>query len=124
MKTFEDFKSQLPYVLSSIYGQTPSKDKPSNSFVLTIFERYEKANADGAIFFGPIAAIPQNDRHSEWIIKDLRGGWGFHPIDQPLTTDPGIEPTLEFVCRILRRYANDLRCKADCVEKLTDELCE
>ena len=124
METFEDFKSQLPYVLSSIYGQTPSKDKPSGSFILTIFERYEKANAEGAIFFGPIAAIPQNSRYTKWLVKDLRGGWGFNPIDMYIYTDPGTDLTLDTIHKELIRYAQHLRSKADDVEKLANELCE
>ena len=114
-------ESELPYVLGNAYSM---KGRHDYRFVKSMLERFAEAHAHGAVFFGPVAVIPQNDKHSEWIIKDLREGWGFHPIDQPLTTDPGVEPTLEFVCKILRRYANDLRCKADCVEKLTDELCE
>ena len=119
----KEFKDQLPYVLGKIYANGV-KGKQPNSFVFSMFERFAKAHAQGAVFFGPVAVIPQNAEHSEWIIKDLRETWGFHPINQPLTTDPGVEPTMEFVCKILRRYANDLRCKADCVEKLTDELCK
>ena len=120
-KKFSNLESELPYVLGRAYSR---KGRHSYRFVESMLERFAEAHAQGAVFFGPVAVIPQNDRRSEWIIKDLRGGWGFSPIDLPLITDPGVEPTLELVCRILRRYANDLRCKADCVEKLTDELCE
>lgn len=118
----KEFKDQLPYVLGKLYANGVKGKQPS--FVFSMFERFAKAHAQGAVFFGPIAVIPRNAEHSEWIIKDLREGWGFRPIDQPLTTDPDVEPTLEFVCRILRHYANGLRSKADCIEKLTDELCE
>ena len=120
-KKFSNLESELPYVLGSAYSM---KGRYNYRFVESMLERFAEAHAQGAVFFGPVAVIPQNDMHSEWIIKDLRGGWGFHPIDQPLITDPGVELTLEFVCKILRCYANDLRFKADCVEKLTDELCE
>ena len=120
-KKFSNLESEFPYVLGNAYSR---KGRHDYRFVESMLERFAEAHAQGAVFFGPVAVIPQNDGHSEWIIKDLRGGWGFHPIDQPLTTDPGVEPTLEFVCKILRRYANDLRCKADCLEKLTDKLCE
>ena len=115
---FSSFESELPYVLGNLYG------KERHDFVESMFKRFAEAHAKGAIFFGPIAVIPQDAEHSEWIIKDLREGWGFYPIDQPLITDPGVEPTLEVVCKILKRYAKDLRCEADCVEKLTDKLCK
>ena len=121
LEKFSNLKSELPYVLGNAYSR---KGHYEYSFVESMFERFAEAHAQGAVFFGPVAVVPQNDKHSEWIIKDLRGGWGFNPIYQPLTTDPGVEPTLEFVCKILRRYANDLRCKADCLEKLADELCK
>ena len=120
-KKFSIVKSELPYVLGRAYS---TKEHLNHRFVESMFERFAEAHAHGAVFFGPVAVIPRNDEHSEWTIKDLREGWGFPPIDQPLTTDPGVEPTLEFVCKILRRYANDLHCKADCLEKLTDELCK
>ena len=120
-KKFSNLKSELPYVLGNAYSR---KGRYECSFIESMFERFAEAHAQGAVFFGPVAVIPQNDKHSEWIIKDLRGGWGFHPINQSLTTDPGVEPTLEFVCKTLRRYANNLRCEADCLEKLTDELCK
>ena len=120
-KKFSNLRSELPYVLGRVYS---GKGRYDYRFAMSMFERFAEAHAKGAIFFGPIAVIPQNDKHSEWIIKDLRGGWGFHPIDQPLTTDPGVEPTLEFVCKTLRRYANDLRCKADIIDILISELSE
>ena len=120
-KKFSNLESELPYVLGRAYSM---KGRLNYRFVESMFERFAEAHAQGAVFFGPVAVIPRNAEHSEWTIKDLRGGWGFHPIDQPLTTDPGVEPTLEVVCKILRRHANNLRCEADCLEKLTDELCE
>ena len=120
-KKFSNLESELPYVLGRVYS---GKGRHDYRFAMSMLERFAEAHAQGAVFFSTVAVIPQNDRRSEWIIKDLRGGWGFHPIDLPLITGPGVEPTLEHVCKILRRYANDLRYKADCVEKLTDELCE
>ena len=119
LNKFSDLKSELPYILSSVYSMKGLHDY---RFVESMFERFAEAHAQGAVFFGPIAIIPQNNEHSEWIIKDLRGGWGFPPIDQPLTTDPGVEPTLEFVCKILKSYASDLRCKADKADWLISEL--
>ena len=118
-KKFSNLESELPYVLGRAYSR-----RHDYRFVESMLERFAEAHAQGAVFFGPVAVVPQNDERKQWIIKDLREGWGFSQIDLPLITDPGVEPTLELVCRILRRYANDLRCKADCVEKLTDELCE
>ena len=111
----------MPYVLGRVYS---GKGRYDYRFAMSMFERFAEAHAKSAVFFGPIAVIPQDAERTEWIIKDLREGWGFHPIDQPLITDPGVEPTLEFVCKILRRYANDLRCKADLVERLVSELSE
>ena len=119
----KEFNDQLPYVLGELYANGV-KGKQASGFVFSMFERFAEAHAQGAIFFGPIAVIPQNDRHSQWLIKDLRGGWGYNPIDLKIPTDPEVEPTLEVVCRELERYANDLRYKADCVKKLADELCE
>ena len=120
-KKFSNLESELPYVLGSAYSM---KGRYNYRFVESMLERFAKAHAQGAVFFGPVAVIPQNAEHSEWIIKDLREGWGFPPIDHPLTTDPGVEPTLEFVCKILRRYANDIRCNADILDNLISELCE
>ena len=120
-KKFSNLESELPYVLGRVYS---GKGRYDYRFAMSMFERFAEAHAKGAIFFGPIAVIPQDNRHSLWVIKDLRGGWGFYPIDLPLITDPEVEPTLELVCRILRRYANDLRCKADIVERLVSELSE
>ena len=120
-KKFSNLKSELPYVLGSVYSK---KERYNYNFFESMLERFAKAHAQGAVFFGPVAVIPQNAEHSEWIIRDLRGGWGFNPIDQPLTTDPGVEPTLELVCKILRRYANDIRCNADSLDNLISELCE
>ena len=120
-KKFSNLESELPFILGNAYSK---KGRHSYRFVESMFERFAEAHAQGAVFFGPVAVIPQNDRRSEWIIKDLRGGWGFHPIDQEITTDPGVEPTLEFVCKILRSYAKDLRCKADLIDVLISELSE
>lgn len=120
-KKFSNLKSELPYVLGRVYSE---KGRFNYRFAMSMFERFAEAHAKGAIFFGPIAVIPQDNRHSLWVIKDLRGGWGFHPIDRLLTTDPGVEPTLEFVCNILRCYANDIRCNADILDNLISELSE
>ena len=120
-KKFSNLKSELPYVLGRVYS---GKGRYDYRFAMSMFERFAEAHAQGAIFFGPIAVIPQNDRHSQWLIKDLRGGWGYNPIDLKIPTDPGVDPTLEVVCRELERYANDLRYRSDCVKKLADELCE
>ena len=120
-KKFSNLESELPYVLGRAYSR---KGRHDYRFVESMLERFAEAHAQGAVFFGPIATIPVNAEHSEWIIKDLREGWGFLPIDLPLTTDPGVEPTLEFVCKILRCYASDLHCKADCLDNLISELCE
>ena len=121
MKKFENLKSELPYVLGAAYN---SIREQCNGFAEDMFRCFAEADAVEAIFFGPIAVIPQNDRHSQWLIKDLRGGWGYNPIDLKIPTDPGVAPTLEVVCKELERYANDLHYKADCIKKLADELCE
>ena len=118
----KEFIDQLPFVLGELYNGV--KEKQPKGFVFSMFECFAEAHAQGAVFFGPVAVIPQNDEHTRWLIKDLRGGWGFSSIDLPLVTNPGVEPTMEFVCKILKCYVSDLRYKADCVEKLTDELCK
>ena len=120
-KKFSNLRSELPYVLGRVYS---GKGRYDYRFAMSMFERFAEAHAKGAIFFGPIAVIPQDNRHSLWVIKDLRGGWGFHPIDMEITTDIGVDPTLEVVTKNLQRYANDLRCKADIVERLVSELSE
>ena len=120
-KKFSNLESELPFILGNAYSK---KGRHSYRFVESMLERFAEAHAQGAVFFGPVAVVPQNDERTQWIIKDLRGGWGFSPIDLPLITKPGVEPTLELVCKILRCYTSDLRCKADCVEELTDELCK
>ena len=121
-KKFSNLKSELPYVLGRVYSR--KRRYYDYRFAMSMFERFAEAHAKGAIFFGPIAVIPQDNRHSLWVIKDLRGGWGFHPIDLEITTDIGVAPTLEVVTKNLQRYANDLRCKADLVERLVSELSE
>ena len=120
-KKFSNLKSELLYVLGRVYSE---KGRNDYRFAMSMFERFAEAHAKGAIFFGPIAVIPQDNRHSLWVIKDLRGGWGFHPIDLEITTDIGVDPTLEVVTKNLQRYANGLRSKADYVEKLVSELSE
>ena len=122
-KKFSNLESELPYVLGTVYNRI-KEGSHGHRFVEDMLKSFAEAHAQGAIFFGPIAVIPQNDRHSQWLIKDLRGGWGYNPIDLKIPTDPEVGPTLEVVCRELERYANGLRYKADCVKKLTDELCE
>ena len=121
-KEFSNLKSKLPYVLGRVYSEKGRYC--DHRFATSILERFAEADAQGAIFFGPIAIIPQNDRHSQWLIKDLRWGWGYNSIDLKIPTDPGVAPTLEVVCKELERYANDLRHKANCVKMLADELCE
>lgn len=123
MKTIENFLSQLPHVLAELYNDTATGEKPSG-FVFAIIERFAEAHAKGAVFFGPIAAIPQDGRNTEWLVKDLRGGWGFNPIDMYIYTDHGIVPTLDTVHKELVKYAQHLRSKADDVERLANELCE
>ena len=117
-KKFSNLESELSFVLGDLYS------KERHGFVESIFKSFAEAHAVDAVFFGPIAVIPQNDRRSQWLIKDLRGGWGYNPIDLKIPTDPGVIPTLEVVCRELEQYTNNLRYKADCVKKLTDELCK
>ena len=119
----KEFKDQLPYVLGKLYANVV-KGKQPNGFVFSMFERFAEAHAQGAFFFGPVAVIPQNDIHTRWLIKDLRGGWGYNPIDLYFTTDPEVEPTLDIVCKELTIYNQSLRRKADYVEKLTRQLCE
>ena len=109
----------MPYVLGSAYSM---KGLPSYRFVESMLERFAEAHAQGAFFFGPVAVIPQNDEHTRWLIKDLRGGWGYNPLDLYFT-DPE-DPTLDRVCKELTIYERRLRCKADSVEKLTRKLCE
>ena len=118
MKKFENLESELPYVLGTVYNRIK---EDSNGFAENMLKSFAEAHAQGAIFFGPIVAIPQNDRHSQWLIKDLRGGWGYNPIDLKISTDPGVDPTLEVVCRELERYANDLRYKSDCIKNYVIE---
>ena len=120
-KKFSNLESELPYVLGRAYSM---KGRHDYRFVESMLERFAEAHAQGAVFFGPIAVIPQDDRHSLWVIKDLRGGWGFHPINLEIATNTGVDPTLEVVTKELHQHANDLRCKADCVEKLVSELSE
>ena len=121
LNKFSSLESELPYVLGRAYSRKGLYDY---KFAESMLERFAEAHAKGAIFFGPIAVIPQDNRHSLWVIKDLRGGWGFHPIDLEITTDIGVDPTLEVVTKNLQRYANDLRCNADLVERLVSELSE
>ena len=119
----KEFIDQLPFVLGELCANGV-KGKQPTGFVFSMFERFAEANAKGAFFFGPVAVIPQNDEHTQWLIKDLRGGWGYNPIDLYFTTDPEVDPTLERVCKELTIYRWRLRSKADSVENLTRELCE
>ena len=115
--------NQLPFVLGELYANGVKGMQPKG-FVFSMFEDFAEANAQGAFFFGPVAVIPQNDEHTQWLIKDLRGGWGYNPIDLYFTTDPKVDPTLDRVCKELTIYERRLRCKANSVEALTRELCE
>lgn len=116
----KEFKNQLPYILSESYNRTTPGQKPFG-FVLSIIKRYEEAYNKGAIFFGPIAVIPYNESHTKWLIQDMRGGWGFSPIDLDIITD-GNTPTLDIVSKELTNYARSLKNKADKLESLIPEL--
>ena len=119
----KEFINQLPFVLGELYANGVKGKQPS-SFVFSMFERFAEAHAQGAVFFGPVAVVPQNDEHTQWIIKDLRGGWGYYPINLYIDTDPGVEPTLETIHKKLVRHTQSLRSEADDVEKLANELCK
>ena len=114
-------ESELPFILGNAYSK---KGRHSYRFVESMLERFAEAHAQGAVFFGPVAVVPQNDERTQWTIKDLRGGWGYNPINLDFSTDPGVDPTLDRVCKELTTYRCHLRCKADNVENLTRELCE
>ena len=116
----KEFKNQLPYILSESYNHKVQGQKPFG-FVLSIIKRYEEAYNKGAIFFGPIAVIPYNESHIKWLIQDMRGGWGFSPIDLDIITD-GNTPTLDIVSKELTNYARSLKNKADKLESLIPEL--
>lgn len=113
----KEFKNNLPYILSEIYNQTLPGRKPID-FVVSIFQRYEEAYSKGAIFFGPIAAIPKNEKH--WLIQDMRGGWGFSPLNIDIIIDG--TPTLSNVAKALADYARSFKDKADNIESLIPEL--
>lgn len=115
-----EFIKELPYFLGEVYSKAVAGKKP-NGFVMSMFERFAEAHAQGAIFFGPIAVIPQNSQHTEWLIKDLRGGWGFSPINLDIITD-GNTPTLDMVSKELANYARSFKNKADNLESLISEL--
>ncbi len=116
----KEFKNQLPYILSEIYNQALPGHKPVD-FVLSLFKRYEEAFNKGAIFFGPIAVIPYNESHIKWLIQDMRGGWGFFPINLDIITD-GNTPTLDIVSKAITNYAGGLKNKADTLESLALDL--
>ena len=116
----KEFKNQLPYILSEIYNRTLPGHKPID-FVLSIFKRYEEAYNRGAIFFGPIAVIPYDESHIKWLIQDMRGGWGFLPINLDIITD-GNTPTLDVVSKKITKYARSLKNQADNLESLIPEL--
>ena len=116
----KEFNNQLPYILSGIYNRTPPGQKPSG-FVLSIIKRYEEAYNKGAIFFGPIAVIPYDESHIKWLIQDMRGGWGFSPINLDIITD-GNTPTLDIVSKKIANYARSLKNQADNLESLIPEL--
>lgn len=113
----KEFKNNLPYILSEIYNKTLPGHKPID-FVLSIFKRYEEAYNKGAIFFGPIAVIPQNEKH--WLIQDMRGGWGFSPLNLDIIIDG--TPTLDKVSKELTNYARSFKNKADNIESLIPKL--
>ena len=116
----KEFENNLPYFLSGIYNATLPGHKPVN-FILSIFKRYEEAYNNGAIFFGPIAVIPQNENRTNWLIQDMRGGWGFYPINLYIITD-GNTPTLDIVSKEITNYARSLKNQADGLESLIPEL--
>lgn len=111
----QEFSIQLCNELSKIYNTSVAEGRDPHGFVTSLVERYKNRSEQGAIFFGPIAVTLQrkDDWNAIWLIEDLRGGWGFSPLDLKVTLKPNVTPTLEIVQKELQAQARRLRHQAD-----------
>lgn len=73
------FRKALPLALAEAYEAARLNNQPVHAYVTSLCERYAEAAAKGAIFFGHLAAIPKD---GWWTIRDMRHGWGYHPLDR------------------------------------------
>lgn len=110
-----EFSIQLCNELSEIYNKSVAEGETPHGFVTSLVKRYEKCRDRKAIFFGPIAVtlLDKSDWNASWLIEDLRGGWGFSPLNLKIILKPDEIPTLEIVKRELQAQARHLRNQAD-----------
>jgi hypothetical protein len=110
-----EFSIQLCNELSEIFSKSVAEGTTPHGFVTSLVERYENHRNQNSIFFGPIAVtLQQKDKwHSTWLIEDLRGGWGFSPLNLEMKLVPDETPTLEIVQKELQAQARRLRHQAD-----------
>lgn len=111
----QEFSIQLCNELSEIYNKSVAEGETPHGFVTSLVKRYEKCRNQNAIFFGPIAVtlLDKGDWNATWLIEDLRGGWGFSPLDLKINLKLNETPTLEIIQRELQAQARRLRHQAD-----------
>ena len=111
----QEFSIQLCNELSKIFNESVAEGTTPHGFATSLVERYKTHSEQGSIFFGPIAVTLRKKDiwHSTWLIEDLRGGWGFSPLDLEMELVPNETPTLEIVQKELQAQARRLRRQAD-----------
>ncbi len=120
----QEFSIQLCNELSEIFNKSVAENSNPHGFVTSLVERYEKHRNQNAIFFGPIAVtlMDKCDWGATWLIEDLRGGWGFNPLNLKINLKLDETPTLEIIQRELQAQARSLRHQADNFENAANLL--
>lgn len=111
----QEFSIQLCNELSEIYNKSVAEGETPHGFVTSLVKRYEKCRDQKAIFFGPIAVtlLDKGNWNAIWLIEDLRGGWGFNPLNLKINLKLNETPTLEIIQRELQAEVRRLRHQAD-----------
>lgn len=117
----ENFRLKLSYALATAYTDADKcVSRKPHSFTTSLQERYAEAHAQGAKFFGPLAVLPVNGASDHFIIRDMRHGWGYHPINREFYVKEGTQPTVQDVILELKHYASWLRDHAEEIDEVTD----
>lgn len=88
------FKKALPLALAEAYEKARTNGQSVHSYVTSLCARYAEAAAKGAIFFGHLAVMPK-EGSSWWTIRDMRHGWGYHPLDKDFLPEGNIPTEAE-----------------------------
>lgn len=115
-----EFEAALCADLASAFNDAHKcASKKTHSFVTSLNERYAEAFAHGAHFYGPLAVIP-SEGSKWWQVKDMRHGWGYHPLDIEVFAEEGKVPTLEDVLRTIKSSAHTFRARAKDMDALVE----